>query len=145
MKYKSAQRALSPVLQLMTATQAGNCWVISVWSITTENVLCHMKCLAIKRGEKFIYGILFLLLCYLNLWEVFLKNHKLALAGAARLQCCPLDQRVTSVIPSQGTCLGYEFSPWLGALERRLIGVSLPLSPSLLSLKSIRRSAGEDL
>ena len=49
----------------------------------------------------------------------------------------PVNQRVTSSIPSQDTYLGCRPGPQLGVCERQPhIDVSLPLSPSLpLSLK----------
>ena len=46
---------------------------------------------------------------------------------------------------SQGICLGCEFDPqFRGTYGRQLINVSLSLSPSLLSLKSISMSLGEN-
>ena len=54
------------------------------------------------------------------------------LAGVAQwIECRPADQRVTSSVLSQGTCLGGSPGPLLGAWERPPIYVSLPLSFSL--------------
>ena len=64
-----------------------------------------------------------------------IRNHMhSALAGVAQwTQHLPMDQKVSSSIPSQGTCLG--FGPGhhqLGACERQPhIDVSLPFFPSL--------------
>ena len=50
----------------------------------------------------------------------------------------PVYQKVTSSIPSQGTCLSCGPGPQLGACERQLINVSLSLFlPHPLSLKII--------
>ena len=65
-------------------------------------------------------------------------KRSLALAGVAQwIECQPENQRVTSSIPSQGTCLGCGPDPQLGVCERQPhIDVSLPLTLSLpLSLK----------
>ena len=59
-----------------------------------------------------------------------------AVAGVAQcIECLPVNQRVTALIPSQGTCLGCRPGPWLGACERQPhTDVSLPLClPSPLS------------
>ena len=61
-----------------------------------------------------------------------------ALAGVAQwIECQPTHQRVTSLIPSQGTYLGCGPGPQLGVCGRQPhIDVSLPFFPSLpLSLK----------
>ena len=64
-----------------------------------------------------------------------------ASGAAIKKQCClaltdeaqwiehwPVNQRVTGLIPSQGTCLGCGQGPPLGAWERQLhTDVSLPL------------------
>ena len=57
------------------------------------------------------------------------KKVKIALAGVARwIECWPVNQRVTGLIPSQGTCLGCGPGPWWGVHERQPhIDVSLPL------------------
>ena len=48
------------------------------------------------------------------------------------IECQPVNQKVTSLIPSQGTCLGCQSGPQCGALERQPhIDVSLPLFPSV--------------
>ena len=60
-----------------------------------------------------------------------------ALAGIAQwIECQPANQRVTSLIPSQGTCLGCRPGPQLGAHEEKPhIDVSLPVFlPPLPSL-----------
>ena len=55
------------------------------------------------------------------------------LAGVAQwTECPPANQRVTGLIPSQGTCLGCRPGPQQGAHEwQPYTDVSLPLSPSL--------------
>ena len=57
------------------------------------------------------------------------------LAGVAQwIECQPVNQKVTGLIPSQGTCLGFRPGPHLGAHERQPIDVSLThlcFSPSL--------------
>ena len=59
-------------------------------------------------------------------WNPHLKNH--ALAGVAQwIECRTMNQRVTGLIPSQGTCLGSRQGPQLGAFKRQPINVSLPL------------------
>ena len=47
---------------------------------------------------------------------IILKNLKIALAQW--IDCQPVNQRVTSSIPSQGTGLGCRYGPHLGAGER---------------------------
>ena len=55
----------------------------------------------------------------------------IALAGVAQwIQCQPENQRVAGLIPSQGTCLGFEPGPHLGARE------SQPLAHQCFSLPS---------
>ena len=50
----------------------------------------------------------------------------IALAGMAQwTEYRPVNQKVTGLIPSQGTCLGFGPGPQLGAFERQLIDVSL--------------------
>ena len=53
----------------------------------------------------------------------------MALAGVAQwIECRPVNQRVVSSIPSQGTCLGCGLGPQLGAHKRQPhIDDSLPL------------------
>ena len=66
------------------------------------------------------------------------KNQEGALAAVVQwIECWPVNQRVTSSVPSQGTYLGCRPGPQLGTRERQpYIDVLLPLSPSLLlSLK----------
>ena len=42
----------------------------------------------------------------------------LALTGVAQLVgLCAAEQKVASLIPSQGTCLGCGFGPWLGHIQ----------------------------
>ena len=73
-----------------------------------------------------------------------IKRYRSALGGVPQwIECQPANQKVTSLIPNQGTCLGFRPGPQLGACERQLIYVSLAhqcfspcLSPSLsLTLK----------
>ena len=68
----------------------------------------------------------------------------MALAGVAHwIEPQPVNQTVTGLIPSQGTCLGCRPGHELGVCERQLINaflshhcISLSLSPALpLSLK----------
>ena len=48
------------------------------------------------------------------------KKNELALAGVAQwTERWPVNQRVTSSIPSQGTCLGCGLGPQLGMPERQ--------------------------
>ena len=59
----------------------------------------------------------------------YIKTKTFALADVAQwIEYWPANQRVTSLIPSQGTCLGYGPGPQLGAYERQPHNdVSLPL------------------
>ena len=58
-----------------------------------------------------------------------------SLADVAQWIECP-NQRITCLIPSQGTCLGFRKGPQQGVCSRQPhIDVSLPLSPLLLFLK----------
>ena len=63
---------------------------------------------------------------------------KVALAGVAQwIEHWPVNQKVTSLIPGQDTCLGCGPSPPSGACKRQQIDVSLVhecLSPSFPSL-----------
>ena len=56
---------------------------------------------------------------------------ELALAGVAPwIECWPVNQKVNSLSPSQGTCLGCGPGSWMGACERQhlsYIDASLPL------------------
>ena len=54
---------------------------------------------------------------------------KFGLVGIAQwIECGPVNQRVTSLIPSEGTCLGCGPGPQKGACKRQPhIDVSLPL------------------
>ena len=64
---------------------------------------------------------------------------KLALAGVAQwIDCQPANQRVTGLIPGQGTCLGCGPGPHLGVCEGQPhTDVSLPLFlPPFPSLKN---------
>ena len=60
-----------------------------------------------------------------------------ALAGVAQWsECWPVSQRLTSSIPSQGTCLGSGPGPQQGLHKRQPhTDVSIPLSLLSLSLK----------
>ena len=52
--------------------------------------------------------------------------------GAQWIERGPVNQGVTGLIPSQGTCLGCRPGPQMGMCERQPhIDVSLPLCPSL--------------
>ena len=73
-----------------------------------------------------------------------------ALAGVAQwIECWPANQKVTSSIPSQGTCLGCRPGPQLGACKRQLatnwcfshttMFLYLPPSPSLSKKKERER------
>ena len=65
------------------------------------------------------------------------KTMSQGLAGVAQwIECQLLNQRVTGLIPSQGTCLGCRLGPQLEACEGQPhINVSLPLLlPPFLSL-----------
>ena len=62
----------------------------------------------------------------------------MALAAVAQwIECQPVNQRVASLIPSQGMCLVCGPGPWLGTCKRQLIdflhtnAFSPCLSPSL--------------
>ena len=68
----------------------------------------------------------------------------MALTGVAQWieHCWPVNQKVSGLISSEGTCLGCGPGPWVGPCKRQPTDVSLvhrcffPLSPSLpLSLK----------
>ena len=55
------------------------------------------------------------------------KSELFALTGVAQLVGHrPKKPKVTSLIPSEGTCLGCGPVPGLGACDRQLIDVSLP-------------------
>ena len=68
-----------------------------------------------------------------------LKSFLYALAGVAQwAEHHPINRKVASLIPSQGTCLDCRPGPWLGACKRQLVDISLThrcfsssLSPSL--------------
>ena len=63
---------------------------------------------------------------------LLVQNLYSALAGVAQwVECQPVNQRVTSSIPSQGARLGCGPGPQLGACERQPhidVSLSLPLS-----------------
>ena len=45
--------------------------------------------------------------------------------------CCPTKRKVTSLIPGQGSCLGWGFNPQSGHIQKATDGCSFPsLSPS---------------
>ena len=51
---------------------------------------------------------------------------KMALAAVAQwIECWPVNQEVTGLIPGQGTCLGFRPGPQLGVCERESVNVSL--------------------
>ena len=55
----------------------------------------------------------------------------MALAGVAQwIEHWPMNQRVASLIPSQGTCLDCGPGPHLGMCERQLINISLQIDVS---------------
>ena len=57
---------------------------------------------------------------------IFIKNTKFSLAHVAQwIECWPANQRVASLIPSQGTCPGCGPGPQQGARERQPVDVSL--------------------
>ena len=63
------------------------------------------------------------------------KKISLTLAGVAQwTECRPANQKVTGLIPSQGTCLGCRPGLQLGADKRQLINVSLTHQCFSLSL-----------
>ena len=58
--------------------------------------------------------------------KVNMKYSRIALAGVAQwVECQPVNQKVTGLIPSQSSCLGCGPGIWLGAYERQLIDVYL--------------------
>ena len=65
------------------------------------------------------------------------RKHSRPLAGVAQwIECQPANQRVTSSIPSQGTCLGCRAGSQWGLVRGNHTLMFLSLSPSLpLSLK----------
>ena len=59
----------------------------------------------------------------LYIWK--LRIMLLALAAVAQcIECQPANQRVSGLIPSQGTCLGCGPGPWLGAHDTQPTNVS---------------------
>ena len=59
-------------------------------------------------------------------FKSFLKKCKTALAGVAQwTEHQPVNQKVASSIPGQGTCLGCGPGPQLGACKKQLIIKSL--------------------
>ena len=72
--------------------------------------------------------------------ELHKKYIYIALAGVAQwIECRPANQRVTGLIPSQGTCLGCSPVPQLGAHESNYTLMFLSLSFSLPSPLSISK------
>ena len=68
---------------------------------------------------------------------LFIKNLYFALVGAAQwTECRPANQRVTGLIPSQGTCLGCGPGPQWGRARGNHTVMFLSLSFSLFSLFS---------
>ena len=67
------------------------------------------------------------------LYITYLKSTRQALTGVAQwIEHQPVNQRVTGLIPSQGTCLGCRPGPQQGVCKRQPhIDVSLSLSTSL--------------
>ena len=72
---------------------------------------------------------------YSSLWALQVEEPPPPPAGVAQwVEHGPANQRVSSSIPSQGTCLGCGPGPWLRACERQPVNVSLTrqcFSPSL--------------
>ena len=70
------------------------------------------------------------------MWKGLVDPQKLkhrALVGVAQwIECQPVNLKVASLIPSQGTCLGCGPGPQLGVCKRQPIDISL-LSFSFLS------------
>ena len=80
-------------------------------------------------------------MCFVQLWQqqqqkMFLlalryfdlKVGVSALSGVAQwTECWPINQKVTGLIPGQGTCLGCRPGPQLRVCKRQLVDVSLPL------------------
>ena len=74
------------------------------------------------------------------------NNQCTPLAGVIQwIEHRPVNQSVSSLIPGQGTCLGCESGPWLGACERQLMDViHCSFSPSFsfsfpLSKKRVKK------
>ena len=71
----------------------------------------------------------------LILFFKFWNYEIIAVVGVAQwIECWPLNQKVTSSIPTEGTCLGCRPGPHLGACDRQPVDVSLAhwcFSPSL--------------
>ena len=115
---------------MISQLEQGYCWTYRIWE---RNHMVHdwKK----KKNE---------LMCFVFLWVLEAKgkkiNFKRALAGVAQwIEFWPENQRVTSSIPSQGTCLGCGPGPQYGERwqEAAIHGCLSPsLSPPLpLSLK----------
>ena len=97
--------------------------------------LAHFKML----WEAGILSVKHIIFTSTSLHEVLLEilvneldqmgNPVIILAGVAQwIECRPVNQRVTSWIPNQGTCLGWGPGPQLGVCKRQpQVGVSLPL------------------
>ena len=76
------------------------------------------------------------------------------LRGSVGWSIVPVTKNVASLIPGQGTCLGWGFNPWTGRVREETdqnfsltsFSPSLPLLPTLLPLspKSINISLGVD-
>ena len=67
------------------------------------------------------------MLLFINYTSIYLAlKVNSALAGVAQwTECQPVNCKVTSLIPSQDTCLGCGLGPQLGECKRQLIDVSL--------------------
>ena len=71
--------------------------------------------------------------------EIQIQKTSIALAGVAQwIECWLANQRVTDLIPNQGTCLGYSHVPRRGSPwgNPTLMFLSLSFSPLPLSLKT---------
>ena len=71
--------------------------------------------------------ILAFVIAWIHLENIMLSEiSPSALTGVAQwTECQPENQKVTSLIPSQGTCLDCGPGPQLGACKRQLVDVSL--------------------
>ena len=80
-----------------------------------------------QRGEECLKGGTKQEAAFILLF--FFKSSPKALGGVAKwIECQPANQRVTSLIPSQGTCLGCRPGPQCGVCKRQQdIDVFLPL------------------
>ena len=72
--------------------------------------------MCIRDRGRGVYGFLYCI--YVYILYIFFKTLELTLAGVAQLVGHhPANQKVTSSVTSQGTCLGCRFGPWLGRMQ----------------------------